>query len=97
MFTGVRPSAREVPVEKLMSADFSDVLGGPLGDPDRYRRVERKIEKAKTPLQVAQEERERFFKGGCGRTEDPWARSKGKVREWATGAASSFRKQDCQS
>jgi transcriptional regulator with XRE-family HTH domain len=41
----------EVPPHELMSRDFADLLAGPLGDPDRYRRVEQRIHKSRTKLQ----------------------------------------------
>jgi hypothetical protein len=42
----------EVPGDQLMTAPFSELLAGSIGDADRFERVEAKIAKAQRPLKA---------------------------------------------
>jgi transcriptional regulator with XRE-family HTH domain len=42
----------EVPGDQLMTARFSELLAGSMGDADRFERVEAKIAKAQRPLKA---------------------------------------------
>ncbi|MDQ2969163.1 MAG: helix-turn-helix transcriptional regulator [Actinomycetota bacterium] len=42
----------EVPGDALMTVPFAELLGGPVGDVDRFERVEEKIAKAQRPLKA---------------------------------------------
>src|SRR5581483_3622924 len=41
----------EVPTDRLMSAEFADLLANELADPGRFERFEERIRRARTPLQ----------------------------------------------
>lgn len=42
----------EIPIDRLLDADFEDLLGNELSDPDRFRRVEAKIGRGQRNLRA---------------------------------------------